>query len=200
MTTTIYIVRHGEVHNPKGILYGRLPRYRLSAKGRKEIKLTAEFLKDKHIDAIYSSPLLRAKQTAEIIRESTKVPKITPSLYLLEVRTSYQGVTFASLSPDQSELYFNPRVGDETLSDVANRLEKIFKIFMHKHQGEHVVLVSHGDPLMLLRAILSDLPAIFSSVRSGNGFEYIKHGEIVAITLTDKSVTQIKSIFIPYVK
>lgn len=67
MKTIIYFMRHGEVHNPDKILYGRLSRFRLSDVGKEGIHTIANELKEKGVDIIYSSPLLRARQTAGIV-------------------------------------------------------------------------------------------------------------------------------------
>src|SRR5947199_3195537 len=123
MNTYIYLIRHGEVSNPNGILYGRLARFGLSENGKQEIAQTAEFLKDKHIDYIYSSPLLRTRQTAEIIRKKQKIKKVALTSGLLEVLTSYQGDKFADLSHDQSEIYHFPqKATDETLRQISDRM------------------------------------------------------------------------------
>lgn len=195
--TTIYLIRHGEVHNPNGILYGRLPRYGLSKTGRKEIAQTAQFLKNKHIDFIYSSPMLRARQTAEIIRAELNLPKIFTTNYLLEVRTSYQGKLFSDLSHDQSEVYKSPLSGDETLTEIAVRMQTFVTRMSVKHPGKRLVAVSHGDPLMILRSVLSGLPAVYISVRKSSGFSYIKHGEVVELTIDKNGKTNVQSIFIP---
>ncbi|WP_029090309.1 histidine phosphatase family protein [Brevibacterium album] len=62
----IHLVRHGEVHNPGGILYGRMPGYHLSERGFEMAERVAEALpvRDPHIAEVVSSPLLRAQQTA----------------------------------------------------------------------------------------------------------------------------------------
>lgn len=197
--TTIYLIRHGEVYNPNRILYGRLPGYGLSDNGKREIEETAKFLKKKHIDYIYSSPLLRAKQTAGIIRKKLNLPEIRISKYLLEVRTSYQGQPFASLSPNQREVYYAAKPTDETLDQIAKRLLKFVNIIIKKHHDKHIVFVSHGDPLMLLRSVLKGLPAAYTSVREGNGLSYIKHGEVIEVKITDDGNKTVNSIFIPTV-
>jgi broad specificity phosphatase PhoE len=202
MTTHIYLIRHGEVHNPKGTLYARLPGYHLSKKGKQEIEQTAEFLKSRHIDYIYASPMLRAKQTAEIIRSILNLSKIFITKYILEVKTSFQGRLFADLTPDQSEIYLSPnrQQTDETLPQIAKRMERFIDLVSKKHQGKHIAVISHGDPLMILRAVLSDLPAEYTSVRKGNGFTYIKHGEVVELQINDEGKKTIKTIFQPQVK
>jgi broad specificity phosphatase PhoE len=65
--TVVFLVRHGEVENPGGIRYGRLPGFGLSARGREQAQAAAEELKGKGARALVSSPLQRAVETAEII-------------------------------------------------------------------------------------------------------------------------------------
>ena len=66
-TTTIHFIRHGEVHNPDEIYYGRLPGFYLSARGRLQAEATAQVLREQKLDAIFTSPMERAVETAEII-------------------------------------------------------------------------------------------------------------------------------------
>ena len=63
-TTRIHVVRHGEVHNPEGVLYGRLPGYRLSELGLQMAERLGEALGERDIPHLVSSPLERAQQTA----------------------------------------------------------------------------------------------------------------------------------------
>ena len=67
--TIVHLVRHGEVANPDGVLYGRLPGYRLSEDGQTMAKAAAEFLAGRDVTVLRSSPLERAIQTAEPIAE-----------------------------------------------------------------------------------------------------------------------------------
>ena len=67
--TIVHLVRHGEVHNPGKILYGRLPGYRLSERGEQMARLTGEALAERDIAKVVASPLLRAQQTAKPIAE-----------------------------------------------------------------------------------------------------------------------------------
>jgi broad specificity phosphatase PhoE len=64
MPTAISFVRHGEVYNPDNIFYGRLPGFRLSEKGNYQTGKAAETLNGSRLAAIFSSPPLRARQTA----------------------------------------------------------------------------------------------------------------------------------------
>ena len=62
--TTVHLLRHGEVHNPDRVLYGRLPGFGLSELGIAQAGLAADFLAQRPIGHLVSSPLERAQQTA----------------------------------------------------------------------------------------------------------------------------------------
>ena len=66
-TAIVHLVRHGEVHNPDRILYGRLPGFHLSEAGRLMAKAAADYLADRDVTVLKSSPLQRAVETAEPI-------------------------------------------------------------------------------------------------------------------------------------
>lgn len=198
MQTTIYVIRHGEVHNPHGIIYGRLPHFSLTPNGKKESEQAAEFLADKHIDAIYSSPLERTKQTAEILQKKLNVPEIYFSDHILEVRSSYEGRKFSTLDKLQSEVYLKPLAPtDETLEDISQRMMIFLHGVINKNEGKHVVIVSHGDPIMALKAKIKigSKPLDFYSFKTD---EYIQHAEIYEITSEDNKLS-LKAAFKPEV-
>ena len=66
-TALVHLVRHGEVQNPDGVLYGRIPGYHLSETGRLMAKAAADFLAGRDVTVVRSSPLERALETAEPI-------------------------------------------------------------------------------------------------------------------------------------
>jgi len=198
MQTTIYLIRHGEVKNPDKIIYGRLPNFGLTDKGKEEAAETAGFLQDKHIAAIYSSPLERAKQTAEIIQKKLGLPEIYFSDQLTETLTSYQGKKFSSLDELQSEVYLKPLdPKDETIEDLAQRMIIFLHGVINKNEGKHVVIVSHGDPIMALKAKIKhgNKPLEFYSFKTDN---YIQHAEIYEITADGNSLS-IQNAFKPVV-
>lgn len=202
MNTYIYLVRHGEVHNPKNLWYGRLPRFGLTQQGQEEIKQTAKFLKSKPIDHLYASPLLRAKKTAQIIQEEIKVPKITFTDHLLEVKSSFMGKPIEELQKIKFDIFntTNRAASDETLEDLANRSLHFINHVADKHKGNHVVAVSHGDILMTVKAVLKGMPLVVDSIRTGKGFRYVRHGEVLQITVDEDGNKHIESIFIPETK
>lgn len=144
------MLRHAEVHNPKDIVYGRLPRFGLSERGREQARMAARFLSTRDVRAMYTSPLLRARQTADIVREERPVPLRTSSL-LLEVATSYQGSPSTILQPGFS--FYEPKrePHDESMADVFDRFSRMLRTVVKRHAGETVVLVSHADPIAIMR-------------------------------------------------
>ena len=63
-STIVHLLRHGEVENPAGIVYGRLPGYHLSANGRSMAEAAADYFADRAVVALFCSPLERAQETA----------------------------------------------------------------------------------------------------------------------------------------
>ena len=62
--TTVHVMRHGEVYNPEKVLYGRLPGYNLSDRGRLQAQAAADWLAPRDVTYVVASPLERAQQTA----------------------------------------------------------------------------------------------------------------------------------------
>ena len=67
--TIVHVMRHGEVHNPTGILYGRLPDYHLSERGQAQAQAVADWLAPRDIVYVVASPLDRAQETAAPIAD-----------------------------------------------------------------------------------------------------------------------------------
>lgn len=198
MKTIIYFVRHGKVYNPKNVLYGRLPRFGLAEEGRQEITQTATYLKKEKIDAIYSSSLLRAIQTAEIIKKTNNLPKIVISKYLLEINTSMQGKSFSFIKTLNYDVFAGPgkAIKGETIEQVLERVEKFVNLVINKHPGQQVVAVTHGDIMMLLKARLEHLPIVNDSLRPGPE-HYVQQGEIYKVTCDENVALTLESIFKP---
>jgi len=88
--TTIYWARHGQYYNPKDVNPFRLPGFPLDNKGRQQSQKIANYLTKKQISVIYSSPILRCKQTANIIGKKLKIKSKFSSL-ILETNSPCQG-------------------------------------------------------------------------------------------------------------
>jgi broad specificity phosphatase PhoE len=179
--TDIYVVRHAHVHNPNDILYGRLPRFHLSELGFRQTRQLAEFLGARRIEAIYSSPLLRARQTAAVISRSLPDAATHRSNLIVEVLTGYQGEPNSVLKPGFT--FYEPRVQDtdETMTDVYDRVSRFLRSVVRHHAGKAIVAVSHGDPIAIMRLGLLQQPFTTTSLHST---VYPARASINLVTLT----------------
>lgn len=177
----IFFVRHGEVHNPGAIFYGRLPRFRLSTLGERQAEAAGRVLAAEPLAAIYTSPLLRARQTGRIIaREHPAIPVKTTQA-ILEIRSQLQGATIETLDA-RGWNFYEPRLhdDDETIADIAARIEGFARLIERRHPGRAVVAVTHGDILAVARARFSGWPLALASLR---GAVYPGTASILRVTL-----------------
>src|SRR5579859_7195457 len=93
-TTVVHLLRHGEVHNPRGIIYGRLPGYHLSANGEVMAEAAADYFAERAVVALYCSPLERAQETARPVAERLGLPIVTDDR-LIEAWNHFEGRKFA---------------------------------------------------------------------------------------------------------
>ncbi len=107
MTTTILLVRHADVHNPQQLFYGRLPRFRISELGRRQAAFLRDRLADRPIASFYSSPMLRARLTAQVLAEAHAGAPIRRAVELIEVRTGWMGTANEQM-PARINLYEPP--------------------------------------------------------------------------------------------
>jgi len=91
--TTVHLLRHGEVHNPEGILYGRLPGFHLSADGRAMAEAAARALRRYPVVHVRSSPLERAQETTAPVAAAFGLDTVLDDR-LLEAGNRFEGRTF----------------------------------------------------------------------------------------------------------
>jgi len=148
--TRIHFVRHGMVHNPQGIFYGRLPGYSLSAEGWRQAEAGAQSLADRSIVAIYSSPMLRARQTARAIASRHPGRRVRTSQNLNEVYVPIQGLPLAEGIARGWDLYTGNRPPYESIEDIFRRMLRFTQQMRQRHFGQEIVAVTHGDPIGFL--------------------------------------------------
>lgn len=169
--TTVWLARHGEVRNPRNLLYGRLPRWGLSAEGRRQAEALAGFLADRPLAAIYASPMLRARKTAEVVRAQHPALRVRLTRELIELKSGWEGRPQAELAAIGWDYYANPfHAEDETIEQIRDRMLRWVRRVVRRHAGGEVVGVSHGDPLLVALAALRGLPMELASIRPA---EYI---------------------------
>ncbi len=148
-TTTIHFVRHGLVHNPEGIFYGRKPGFRISETDKPRILALGGKLSAFQPDAVYASPLLRTRQTARLLMEGMGYQgRLKRSRYLLEVFTPYDGYSLQELDDIHWDLYTNSKPPYEQPVDVVERLQHFVKTIRARHSGKDVVAVTHADVIL----------------------------------------------------
>jgi broad specificity phosphatase PhoE len=148
--TLISFVRHGHVYNPHELYYGRLPGFRLSDEGIQQAQDVSKSLSDKNLAAVYSSQLLRAKQTAKVILTAHPGLVLHQSKLLLEVYSPFDGHPADELIKRSWDIYSDVPVKYEQPSDVLNRGLKFVELIRRKYVGQHVVTVTHGDLIAFL--------------------------------------------------
>jgi broad specificity phosphatase PhoE len=90
--TVVHLLRHGEVHNPTGVLYGRLPGFGLSDHGRHQAEIVAKALEDTDIVGVFSSPLQRAQETAAPVAAAHGMDVVIDE-GLIEAENAFEGST-----------------------------------------------------------------------------------------------------------
>lgn len=94
-TATVHLMRHGQVHNPDGVLYGRLPGFGLSELGHQMAARMAEFWSDKPLSHLRVSPLQRAKETLAPTAALFPGLAVIEDERVIEADNKFQGMTFA---------------------------------------------------------------------------------------------------------
>ncbi|SEL53722.1 histidine phosphatase family protein [Nonomuraea pusilla] len=156
-TTVVHLLRHGEVHNPSGVLYGRLPGYHLSETGRLMAQTVAKVITGRDVVALYSSPLERALETAAPLAETFGLDVVTDER-LIEARNQLQGRPvgqgLAILRDWRNYRYFwnpmRPSWG-EPYPEIVRRMRSMIDDARAAARGHEAVLVSHQLPIWAIR-------------------------------------------------
>jgi broad specificity phosphatase PhoE len=155
--TTVHLVRHGEVHNPEGVLYGRLPGYRLSERGEQQAATVAEALAHEDITVVMASPLERAQQTAAPIATSHDLELLTEP-GLIEAANYFEGRRFgvgdgALWHPEIWPKLVNPFKPSwgEPYVEIASRMRASVARARELARGHTAVCVSHQLPIWTVR-------------------------------------------------
>ena len=155
--TVVHLLRHGEVHNPTGVLYGRLPGFRLSDLGQQMAERAADALADRDVAAVISSPLERAQQTAAPIAARHSL-RTTIDDRLIEASNVFEGSRVGVgdgvlKSPKSWRHLYNPLTPSwgEHYVDIAGRMRAAVAAARNAARGHEAVLVSHQLPIWVAR-------------------------------------------------
>lgn len=154
--TVVHLLRHGEVHNPNGVLYGRLPGYHLSANGRMMAAAAADFFDGRPVAAIFASPLERAQETAAPVAERLGLEIVTNDR-LIESANVLEGKTVTltklAVNPGNWRYLWNPfrPSWGEPYKEVAARMLAAVTDAARAARGHEAVCVSHQLPIWVAR-------------------------------------------------
>ena len=162
--TVVHFLRHGEVHNPEKILYGRMPGYHLSDLGERQAKAVAEFLSGRDVAHLVASPLQRAQQTAEPLARrhglAVEVADGTHEIYVGELEKRGDSAALRTFDEVYAQWHAGrldvPMPGGETGRQAVERfVGSARRILDDDLTSGAVVLVSHGAMLRLVAARLA---------------------------------------------
>jgi broad specificity phosphatase PhoE len=155
--TVVHLVRHGQVENPRRVLYGRLPGYHLSARGQAQAELLAGHFAGARLAAVLASPLERAQQTAAPIAAAHGL-EVRTDLRLIENSTIFEGAAgnLAWYILRHPRLWWKlrdlraPSWGERNV-DMVERVHAVVDEAREEFAGRQVVLVSHQGPIWVAR-------------------------------------------------
>lgn len=155
--TVVHLLRHGEVHNPTGVLYGRLPGFHLSDRGRAMADQVAEAVKDRDITYLVSSPLERARETAAPIA-AVRGLEIATDARVIEADNVFEGqrvgVGDGVLRQPKAWRHlwnpFTPSWG-EPYDQLAGRMSAAVIAAREQARGHEALIVSHQLPIWISR-------------------------------------------------
>jgi broad specificity phosphatase PhoE len=156
-TTVVHLLRHGQVFNPDGVLYGRLPGFRLSEAGEAMAEKAALWFLGKDVAHLVSSPLERAQQTAAPIARELDLP-VQLDERLIEAGNAFEGLRVAGgrgvfRSPANWWKLRNPvrPSWGEPYVEIAARMLAAVEAARDAARGHAAVCVSHQLPIWTVR-------------------------------------------------
>ena len=158
--TVVHLVRHGQSGwNLTGRLQGQTAHVQLTAAGRAQALAAADLLQGKDVDVVYSSDLLRARQTADLIATRLGLD-VRPTAGLRERGYgSFEGQLSTRVLGATTDIDWtdpDARIGGgESLRDVFTRVGRTLATISNHHPDGHVVAVSHGDTIRVALAWLN---------------------------------------------
>ncbi|NND85263.1 MAG: histidine phosphatase family protein [Acidimicrobiia bacterium] len=154
MPGIVHLVRHGEVHNPDHLVYADLPGFGLSSRGREQALAAGTTLEPGPVATVWSSPLLRALRTAEVIAAPHRLPvRVHPGLTEWGLLVRWHGIAWESVPdafPGELEAYLADPTEiphtPETLAALAERTAAAVEE-IRAGSATPAVIVGHQDPI-----------------------------------------------------
>ena len=197
ISSTVHVLRHGEVHNPESILYGRQPGWRLSERGLAMAQAVADWSKELSLGAIHASPLERAQQTAAPIAKLHNL-EIKSDERLIEAANIFEGKPFGVgdgvlRQPSAWRHLWNPwrpSWGEPYKEQIA-RMRAAIEHARLSAGGKDALVVSHQLPIWILRSSVEGRPMLHDprkrqcSLASVTSLHFDASGKVVGLTYSE---------------
>lgn len=168
LLASLIFLRHGQAqNNVERRLVGRLPNVPLTAEGKTQAEYAAACIADMQVSRIYSSPIQRTMETAQIVAKHNSL-EVIPDDRLTEVEMGgLTGKTYDYLMERYGNIFLHfyqgsddfTNMGVETFANVRNRVLDIVSYTQQKHADENILLVTHMEPIkVMLSTILNMTP------------------------------------------
>jgi broad specificity phosphatase PhoE len=159
----LHLVRHGEVHNPGRVLYGRLPGFGLSVDGRRMARQAAEYVRslERPVTALVVSPLQRTRESAEPFEEFFGIDPYVDDR-VIEPTNVFEGrrmqrVFYNPMNWRHLAQPSLPSWGEPYLR-VVERMQAAMDDAWERAEGGDVVVVSHQLPIWITHLAIAELP------------------------------------------
>ena len=181
------MMRHGEAeNNVRHILAGRELEYHLTETGKKQVTSTANSLKSIPIDAIYTSPVVRTVETAEIVSETVGVDYEVDERLIETDMGSIVGMGYNDALEKYGNIFLgfyrdDPMLKNlkvERFSAIKERVDSMLDYVAEKHPDTNVLLVTHLDPIKAAITRILDLKAesLFNTAIKNASLTILRHG------------------------
>ncbi len=157
----------------------------MSDDGRRQVSAAREYLKTDMIAAIYSSPLLRTRETAQILSGPHKNVVVSISEMLNEVYSPYDGSPREEIEILNWNVYNHGKSGYEQPEDVLARAQQFIRVVRLGHLGQRVIAVTHGDLIAFLMLWFKGT-ALTSDNKQALYEKYLKQGSITIFSFQTK--------------
>ncbi len=165
----VIFMRHGQAeNNVSRTLVGRHIESHLTEQGRNQVIDTAKQLRNIRIDKIYASPVIRTRETAQIVGSVLGMDyEVDERLYEIELG-KLVGMNYEEVTTKYGDLFLRfysehdpvlDSFGVEPFSAVKRRVKSLLEDVLQKHEDNNVLMVTHLDPIKAALATLLDLKA-----------------------------------------
>lgn len=163
---SIIFLRHGQArNNVERVLAGRTEGVPLTEQGIQQAQNIAKFVEKMNVSKIYSSPIQRAKQTAEIVANHNSLDLSFDDRLIELDMGKFTGMKYDEIFNTHGNVFMKFYSGDveiahngvETFAEVKKRVLSIVDLCLNEHQDQNVLLVTHMDPIKAMLSTVMDL-------------------------------------------